>query len=184
MFEKKKKILILAAALLLMPFLTNSTFADDTQSQGYTIPVTAGDGLNDDCGTSGYILNITNPSILASSTQTGATRISQLGTHTLVLCKYTVLLSVYINMDNLVDASLLNLIPKENVTYTPGTLLIAGTTMEALGTAGLLDTELPAWDMTPVLGTTSATWQPTLSVAVPSDAAVGTYTTTIYTSVV
>ena len=182
MFEKKKKILILAAALLLMPFLTNSTFADEQQD--YTIPVTAGDGLNDDCGISGYTLNITNPSIVASSTQTGATRISQLGTHTLVLCKYTVLLSVYINMDNLVDASLLNLIPKENVTYTPGTLLIAGTTMDSLGTPGLLNTELPAWEMTPVLGTTSATWQPTLSVAVPSDAAVGTYTTTIYTSVV
>ena len=182
MFEKKKKILILAAALLLMPFLTNSTFADEQQD--YTIPVTAGDGLNDDCGISGYTLNITNPSIVASSTQTGATRISQLGTHTLVLCKYTVLLSVYINMDNLVDASLLNLIPKENVTYTPGTLLIAGTTMESLGTPGLLDTELPAWEMTPVLGTTSATWQPTLSVAIPSNAVVGTYTTTIYTSVV
>ena len=181
MFEKKKKILILAAALLLMPFLTNSTFAD--VQQDYTIPVTAGDGLNDDCGISGYTLNITNPSIAASSTQTGATRISQLGTHTLVLCKYTVLLSVYINMDNLVDTSL-NDIPKENVTYTPGTLLIAGTTMDSLGTPGLLNTELPAWEMTPVLGTTSATWQPTLSVAVPSDAAVGTYTTTIYTSVV
>ena len=182
MFEKKKKILILAAALLLMPFLTNSTFADEQQD--YTIPVTAGDGLNDDCGISGYTLNITNPSIVASSTQTGATRISQLGTHTLVLCKYTSLVSVYINMNDLVDASLLNLIPKENVTYTPGTLLIAGTTMESLGTPGLLDTELPAWEMTPVLGTTSATWQPTLSVAVPSDATVGTYTTTIYTSVV
>jgi hypothetical protein len=182
--EKKKKILILAAALLLMPFLTNSTFALDEESQSYTIPVTAGDGLNDDCGTPGFNLNLTNATITASSTQTGATRTSPLGTHTLLICKYTSAISVSITMLALTHTNLVDSISNTYATYNPGTLLIAGTTMTATSDTGALDAGLVAWDMTPVIGTTSATWQPTLSVAVPSDAAVGDYTSTIYTSVV
>ena len=184
--EKKKKILILAAALLLMPFLTNSTFALDDETQTYTIPVTAGDGLNDDCGQSGFNLSLSIPMITASSTQTGATRTSPLGTHTLVLCKYTSLISVSVTMDPLASNDGVNTISNAYATYNPGTLLIAGTDLASPATSdtGALDVGLVAWDMTPVLGTTSATWQPTLTLAVPSDAVVGDYNSTIYTSVV
>ncbi|MFB9833026.1 hypothetical protein [Actinoallomurus acaciae] len=75
-------------------------------------------------------------------------------------------------------------IPASAVTYTPGTATTVGDGTFTAGTAGALGTTpLTAYTHTGGTGSNSATWDPTLAVAVPATATATTYSGTVTHSV-
>lgn len=73
-------------------------------------------------------------------------------------------------------------IPAADVTYTPGTPFVTGSATAVPATITLSATPQPVVTLTGV-GNNSATWSPTLAVAVPAAAVFGTYTATVTQSV-
>jgi hypothetical protein len=70
------------------------------------------------------------------------------------------------------------------ITYAPGTVSKTGTvTAAASGASVTVDEAASVVNGTAVSGSNTATWTPTLTVALPSDALVGTYVGTITTSI-
>ncbi|MEV6862025.1 hypothetical protein AB0M44_13615 [Streptosporangium subroseum] len=75
-------------------------------------------------------------------------------------------------------------IPASAVTYTPGAATAtSGTATFTPGTAADLATPITAFSATAIVGNNSATWNPTITVALPPAAVAGTYTGTITHSV-
>jgi hypothetical protein len=79
-------------------------------------------------------------------------------------------------------------IPAGDVTYDPGTITPSGTITPTGNTITLANSPTPGPDNTVVAGTggvgdNGASWDPTISVAVPADAVAGDYTGTLTQSV-
>ncbi len=75
-------------------------------------------------------------------------------------------------------------IPKANITYTPNTATKTGTVTVTTASAGTISTARAVQTATGVDGNNTATWNPSVVVAIPSDAISGNYTGTITHSVV
>ena len=74
-------------------------------------------------------------------------------------------------------------VTKDNASYTPGTITSSGVGA-AVGTPALsLATSAPVVTATAVIGAMSASWNPTVSVTIPSSVIAGTYSGTITHSV-
>jgi hypothetical protein len=74
-------------------------------------------------------------------------------------------------------------IPTGDVGYVPGAITTTGTITATGTTITLSGTAVPVVAGTAGVGNNTATWDPTLSVAVPAAAVVGTYTGTLTQSV-
>ncbi len=75
-------------------------------------------------------------------------------------------------------------IPVINVSYAPGPLVSStGTGTFTPGAGGIINVPQTAFTGTALTGNNTATWNPTLTVAIPSAAVAGTYTGTVTHSV-
>lgn len=78
-------------------------------------------------------------------------------------------------------------IAKANVSYNPGLLggllTSSGTAVRVPGTAGSLGSSRTAYSATGVVGNNVTTWNPTITVTIPSDAVAGAYSGVITHSV-
>lgn len=74
-------------------------------------------------------------------------------------------------------------IPAADATYTPGSITTTGTVTVAGSVITLSNTTQPVVAGTSVIGNNTATWDPTVAVAVPAAAVAGTYTATLSHSV-
>ncbi len=75
-------------------------------------------------------------------------------------------------------------IPKSAMTYTPSTASTSGIAVFTPGLAAAFGgTAQTAYQARTVVGNNTAAWNPTLSVAIPTDAIVGTYSGTVTHSV-
>jgi hypothetical protein len=74
-------------------------------------------------------------------------------------------------------------IPAGDATYTPGAITTTGTVSTAGSTITLSGTAQTVVAATDVVGNNTATWNPTVAVAVPAAAVGGTYTATLSHSV-
>jgi len=69
------------------------------------------------------------------------------------------------------------------VTYAPNTATTTGIAVFTPGTGGAMGASQTAYRATGTVGNNSASWSPTISVAVPAQAVAGTYSATITHSV-
>jgi hypothetical protein len=174
---KNKKIYITSLVILLVtPFTINSALAT-SPTGGFSIDVTS-------CTKSGPTLGAIPTDVEAAGVIAGGSNTTALGSYHVDFDCDSSPLTINVSMSTLTNGSDVD-IPFSGITYQsaiPAWLGANGTAsrpalvMSATPTVGLV--------LTPILASTKATWIPSLTVVVPADQAVGTYTSTITTSAV
>ena len=174
---KNKKIYITSLVILLVtPFTINSALATP-DTGGFSIDVTS-------CVRSGPTLGVIPNNITAAGVIAGGSNTTALGSYVVDFDCDSTALTINVSMSALTKGSGVD-IPFSGITYQsaiPAWLGANGTasrpalTMSASPAEGLV--------LTPTLASTKATWIPSLTVVVPADQPVGTYTSTITTAAV
>ena len=152
--------------------------AEDSSTTTYTILVTRA------C-TTPVVVGTLPSSATASSTIRGQSRSQSLGAYYITFCSSTTPVNVNASMTILTSGS--DQIANSNVTYSvgssPAPAWAASLGAVTTSNPGVLTSSRAVFVLTPVLTSTRLDWTPGLSIAVPADAAAGTYTSTVTTSV-
>ena len=174
MLKNKKLYAIGLVIFLLTPFTINSAFATAPRG-GYSVDVTS-------CTKTGPTLGTIPTAVTAAAIIAGGSNTTALGSYWVDFNCDNTQLTVSVSMSALSNAAE-EAIPFTGITYQaaiPSWLgADASATRPALVMSASAQTGLT---LTPVLASTKATWIPSLTVAVPADQAVGTYTSTLTTS--
>ena len=152
--------------------------AEDGSTTTYTILVTRA------CTTQ-VALGSFDPTATANSIARGNISVTSLGAYYITFCSSTTPVNVNASMSTLTSGS--DTIANSNVTYSvgssPAPAWAASLGAVTTSNSGVLTTSRAVLVLTPVLTSTRLDWTPGLSIAVPADAAAGTYTSTVTTSV-
>ena len=174
MLKNRKLYAIGLVIFLLTPFTINSAFATPSNG-GYSVEVTS-------CTKSGPTLGAIPTAVTASAIIAGGSNTTALGSYYVDFDCDNTELTVSVSMTSLTKGSG-DPIPFTGITYQaaiPSWLgADASATRPALVMSASAQTGLT---LTPVLASTKATWIPSLTVSVPANQAIGTYTSTLTTS--
>jgi hypothetical protein len=172
---KNKKLHVIGVVIfLLTPFTINSALATPPGG-GYSVNVTS-------CETGTPTLGTTPDDVTADPIIAGGSNTTALGEYVVNFSCNSVAKKVYISMTDLTNADSVD-IPFAGITYQaaiPAWLGANGTANRPALSMSTNSTE--GIELTPVLASTKATWIPSLTVQVPSNQAIGTYTSTITTA--
>jgi hypothetical protein len=173
---KNKKIYITSLVILLVtPFTINSALA--IGEGGFSIDVTS-------CTKSGPTLGTIPTTVTAAGVIAGGSNTTALGSYVVDFDCDSTALTINVSMSALTKGSGVN-IPFSGITYQSAIPAWLGANGTASRPALVMSAD-PAEGLvlTPILASTKATWIPSLTVVVPADQAVGTYTSTITTAAV
>ena len=173
MLKNKKLYAIGLVIFLLTPFTINSAYADGTG--GYSVQVTS-------CAKSGPTLGAIPTDVTALPIIAGGSNTTALGSYYVNFDCDDTALTVSVSMTALSKGSG-DPIPFSGITYQAAIPAWLGADASATRPALIMSASAQTGiSLTPVLASTRATWIPSLTVAVPSNQANGTYTSTITTS--
>jgi hypothetical protein len=173
---KNKKLYAIGLVIfLLTPFTINSAYADGTG--GYTVQVTS-------CIKSGPTLGAIPTDVTAAAIIAGGSNTTALGSYYVDFDCDDTPLTVSVSMTALSKGSGdPDPIPFSSITYQAAIPAWLGADASATRPALIMSASAQTGLLlTPMLASTKATWIPSLTVAVPSNQAIGTYTSTITTS--
>ena len=172
---KNKKLHVIGVVIfLLTPFTINSALATAPDG-GYSVNVTS-------CTIGTPTLGTTPVGVTADPIIAGGSNTTALGEYVVNFSCNSIAKKVYISMTNLTKGASVD-IPFAGITYQaaiPAWLGANGTANRPALNMSNESTE--GIELTPVLASTQATWIPSLTVQVPSNQAIGTYTSTITTA--
>jgi hypothetical protein len=172
---KNKKLHVIGVVIFLStPFTINSAFATPGTG-GYSVDVTS-------CITGTPTLGTVPSDVVADPIIAGGSNTTALGEYVVNFSCNSVAKKVYISMTDLTNADSVD-IPFAGITYQAAIPAWLGANGTANRPALNMSTDsVEGIELTPVLASTKATWIPSLTVQVPSNQAVGTYTSTITTA--
>ena len=172
---KNKKLHVIGVVIfLLTPFTINSAFATPGTG-GYSVDVTS-------CITGTPTLGTVPSDVVADPIIAGGSNTTALGEYVVNFSCNSVAKKVNISMTDLINADSVE-IPFEGITYQAAIPAWLGANGTANRPALSMGTDaVEGIELTPVLASTKATWIPSLTVQVPSNQAIGTYTSTITTA--
>ena len=172
---KNKKLHVIGVVIFLStPFTINSAFATPGTG-GYSVDVTS-------CEIGTPTLGTVPVDVEADPIIAGGSNTTALGEYVVNFSCNSIAKKVFISMTNLTKGASVD-IPFEGITYQaaiPAWLGANGTANRPALNMSNESTE--GIELTPVLASTKATWIPSLTVQVPSNQAIGTYTSTITTA--
>ena len=174
MLKNKKLYAIGLVIFLLTPFTINSAFATPGTG-GYSVQVTS-------CTRSGPTLGTVPTDVTAAAIIAGGSNTTALGSYSVNFDCDDTALTVSVSMTALSKGSG-DPIPFTGITYQAAIPSWLGADASATRPALIMSASpQTGLSLTPVLASTKATWIPSLTVSVPSNQAIGTYTSTITTS--
>ena len=175
MLKNKKLYAIGLVIFLLTPFTINSAFATDNGA--FSVQVTS-------CSKTGPTLGTIPGLVTASPIIAGGSNTTALGSYYVDFNCDTTPLTVSVSMTSLSKESG-DYITFTGITYQAAIPSWVGADASANRPA-LVMSESPQTGitLTPQLASTRATWIPSLTVSVPAGQAIGTYTSTLTTSIV
>jgi len=174
MLKNKKLYAIGLVIFLLTPFTINSAFATPGHG-GYSVDVTS-------CTKSGPALGTIPTDVTAAAIIAGGSNTTALGSYYVDFDCDNTQLTVSVSMTALSKGSG-DPIPFTGITYQAAIPSWIGADASATRPALVMSASAQTGlTLTPVLASTKATWIPSLTVSVPANQAVGTYTSTLTTS--
>ena len=174
MLKNKKLYVIGLVIFLLTPFTMNSALATPPTG-GYSVEVTS-------CTKSGPTLGAIPSDVTAAAIIAGGSNTTALGNYFVNFDCDDTELTVSVSMTALTKGSGVN-IPFAGITYQAAIPAWLGADATATRPAVVMSASSQTGiSLTPVLASTKATWIPSLTVAVPANQAIGTYTSVITTS--
>ena len=175
MLKNKKLYAIGLVIFLLTPFTINSAFASDPG--GFSVQVTS-------CSKTGPTLGTIPGLVTASPIIAGGSNTTALGSYYVDFNCDTTPLTVSVSMTSL-SRGTGDPIPFAGITYQAAIPSCVGADASATRPELLMSaTPQSGMTLTPQLASTRATWIPSLTVSVPAGQAIGTYTSTLTTSIV
>jgi hypothetical protein len=176
MLKNKKLYAIGLVIFLLTPFTINSAFATDLPNGGFSVQVTS-------CTQTGPTLGTIPGPVTASPIIAGGSNTTALGSYYVDFYCDSTPLTVSVSMTSL-SQGVGDPIPFTGITYQAAIPSWLGADASASRPELMMSASAQTgMTLTPQLASTKATWIPSLTVSVPAGQAIGTYTSTLTTSV-